>query len=914
MNTTLTTGSFVQAGYLRRLLEQVPVALVHVQTIRDSADQLIDLQISFINTQAATFLGSQTPDDLFGKRWSAVLTTDAGTLFYKQCAQVIADKGTIQYQQERTTDDLTSWFDITISPCDDGAILTIKKVSEQERQRNVDAQHQTKSLQSVIDNIQSSIHIIRPVFGPDGQILDFRFTAVNPALASYAGVKPADLVGSTLSEWFPGYREQGLFDLYRHVHLNGEEQRINLNYTKDGFDIWVDAKISKLENEILITHTDYTALKQAQLELERRADRLKFVTDSALTAIGLYSIIRDPDTGEIADLRYELINGRAEQMTRRKAEELIGRTMRQVFPGIEGTGIWAKYKHLAETGEPLRYHNHYNVDGYNLWYEVQGIRQDDLIVLSFLDITELKEAQQFNKKQAEDFRQILDNALTAISHFTAVRDEKGQIINFIYQSFNHTAEVITGYKAEQIIGNRMLDLFPGVQSSGVFDRWVKLVDQGEFGKAERFQDHYQFDGFDFWFDTQAVKWGDGFIQSYIDITPIKHAELKQQKQAELLNAVLDATLTAVACFESVRDEQGRIADFRFVLANQRMSETVGIPTDEIGGKLLCDVSTPLRNSDAFNQYVRVVETGEPASLERPFGDNWYYVSVVKFGDGLVISAIDITENHKYSEQIEAANAELTKSNENLQAFAYVASHDLQEPLRKIESFGDLLKNQYAEHLSEQGLDMINRMQSAAARMAVLIRDLLSYSRITTQKQPFEREDLNKVVADVLSDLETTIQEKQAQVNIAKLPVVLGDVSQLRQLFQNLFSNALKFVKTKGTDQSAAPLINVTCSQVAKRSLPPAVIRSLATADHSRVKESRQYYAIKIADNGIGFDQQYADRIFGAFQRLHGRQQYPGTGIGLAIVKKVAENHGGVVVAEGQLGEGASFTIYLPVPA
>ncbi|GAB3508619.1 hypothetical protein GCM10027341_44650 [Spirosoma knui] len=903
MNTTPITGASGQAEYLQRLLEEVPVALIHLESVRDQADQLIDLHVHYVNSRAVQFIGRLAAEEVRGKRWSAISASDLHTQLYRQSIQVITTGEPIQYQQESRIDDLLNWFDVTIAPYGDGALTTIRKIDEPTVAPERDQPWQPQRLQRVIDTLQSSVHIIRPVFDQDGQIVEFKFTAVNPALAEYAGVEPADLVGESLTDWFPGYREQGLFDLYRKVYVSGESQQLDLNYTQDGLNIWADVKVSRLDHELLITHTDYTALKQAQLQVQKWAYQLKFVTDSALTAIGLYSIIRDPVTNEVVDLRYELINGRAEQMTQRKAEELVGRTMRQVFPGIEGTGIWSKYKQLAETGEPLRYHNHYNVDGYDLWYEVQGIRKDDLIVLSFLDITDLKNAQEFTKKQAEEFSQILDNALTAISHFTAVRNDDGQIVDFIYQSFNHTSELFTGYKAEQIIGKRMLELFPGVRTSGVFDRWVELVEQA---KTERFQDSYQYDGFDFWFDTQAVKWGDGFIQSYIDITPIKQAELKQQKQAELLNAVLDATLTAVSCLETVRDAEKTILDFRFTLANQMTCEMLGMMAEELHGKLLSELNPQLPKIIAFEQYVQVVETGEPVTLEMPVDNRWYYVSIVKFGDGVLTSSFDITENHSYSQRIEAANAELLKSNENLQAFAYVASHDLQEPLRKIESFGELLRSQYAGSLSESGVDMINRMQLAASRMAVLIRDLLSYSRITTQQKVFQPEDLNQVIADVLGDLETAIEEKQARIDVPNLPTVLGDGSQLRQLFQNLFSNGLKFVKST----KAVPHIIVTCVPVAKRALPASVTRLLPGGDGFGY-QSRHYWVIKVADNGIGFNQEYADQIFGAFQRLHGRQQFPGTGIGLAIVKKVAENHGGTVVAEGQPDQGATFTIYLP---
>ncbi|CCH53770.1 Phytochrome-like protein cph1 [Fibrisoma limi BUZ 3] len=766
---------------------------------------------------------------------------------------------------------------------------------------------QTKYYQDLLAATAAPIIHLEPIRDSASRIVDFRYRYVNRAAAGLIdGLSPDALSGTTWADRVPESVLPEWLSQYSHVLTSGQTFRHEQVLRDNGKSRWIEVVVSPLGDGLLLTMQE---LRQAEPATQRQAERLKFVTDSALTAIALYSIVRDPVTNQVDDLRYELINGRAEQMTGRKAEDLVGRTMRQVFPGIEKSGIWVQYKRLAETGETLRFQNKYVYDGYDLWYEVQGVREEDFVVLSFLDITELKRAQEFNQQQAEEFRQVLDNALTAISHFTAVRDENGQIIDFMYQSFNRISEQITGLKADQVVGKRMLELFPGVRTSGVFDRWVQLV---ETGHTVRFQDYYQHDGFDFWFDTQAVKWGDGFIQSYIDISLIKQAELTQQKQAELLNAVLNATLTSVACYDAIRDERGQIRDFRFVLANQKTLNDLETTADELYGKLLLEVNPALRESSVFNEYVQVVETGQHWAQERPFRGRWYYVSAVKLGDGMAMSSVDITETYQYRQQIEAANVELRRSNENLEQFAYVASHDLQEPLRKITSFSDVLKQQYAAGLGEQGEDLINRMQLAAQRMSVLIRDLLGYSRLTTQKEPFRPVSLNQVIANVLNDLEVVIQDKQATIELVDLPVVLGNERQLQQLFQNLVSNALKFTRTDEQGVVIRPVIQFSCRQIAAADLSGAVANQLAPVDVTAAAKPRQYWAISLTDNGIGFEQQHAERIFGAFQRLHNRQYYPGTGIGLAIVRKVADNHNGVVSADSKPGQGATFTVYLPV--
>lgn len=253
---------------------------------------------------------------------------------------------------------------------------------------------------------------------------------------------------------------------------------------------------------------------------------------------------------------------------------------------------------------------------------------------------------------------------------------------------------------------------------------------------------------------------------------------------------------------------------------------------------------------------------------------------------------------KSNNALEISNNALNLSNENLQQFAYVASHDLQEPLRKIQQFGSLLKINYGNTLDEQGITWIERMELAAVRMSALIRDLLAYSRLTMPIEAFLEHPLNDIVAEVVSVLDVLIQEKKATVEIGDLGTVPGEAQQLAQVFQNLLTNALKFTKT-----DVPPIIQISRQTVSRADLPRPY-QPLNTYQH--------FCAIQVTDNGIGFDAHQAERIFGTFQRLHGRNQYPGTGIGLAIVKKVVENHRGYVMAQSQVGQGATFTVYLPV--
>ena len=232
--------------------------------------------------------------------------------------------------------------------------------------------------------------------------------------------------------------------------------------------------------------------------------------------------------------------------------------------------------------------------------------------------------------------------------------------------------------------------------------------------------------------------------------------------------------------------------------------------------------------------------------------------------------------------VQERTSALEKSNQNLSDFASIASHDLQEPLRKVNMFGDMLK-ELNQDLDEKSCDYINRMQSATFRMQSLINDLLEFSKLTTENSPFVKIDFNKIIEGTLSDLETRINESQGTINVDTLPGIEADPFQMHQLFQNLVSNALKYRK-----EDVDPVINISAQS-----------------------DGNSHVIIKIEDNGIGFDEKYKDKIFHLFQRLHGKNEYGGTGMGLAICKKIVEHHNGSITVNSTPGAGTTFQVSLP---
>jgi light-regulated signal transduction histidine kinase (bacteriophytochrome) len=251
---------------------------------------------------------------------------------------------------------------------------------------------------------------------------------------------------------------------------------------------------------------------------------------------------------------------------------------------------------------------------------------------------------------------------------------------------------------------------------------------------------------------------------------------------------------------------------------------------------------------------------------------------------------------KANEALKTFAARLERSNRELQEFASVASHDLQEPLRKVRAFGDLLQAEYATALDAEGRDYLERMQGAASRMQTLINDMLMLARLESEARPFVAIDLNRIARNVLADLEVQIARSGARVELGDLPIIEADPLQMRQLLQNVIGNALKFYRPQ-----ESPVVKIRSRSIA------GYLPGLAgnTAGH-------RYCQISVEDNGIGFDERYLDRIFAVFQRLHGRGEYEGTGIGLAICRRIVERHSGNITATSAPGQGATFIITLPV--
>jgi PAS domain S-box-containing protein len=307
---------------------------------------------------------------------------------------------------------------------------------------------------------------------------------------------------------------------------------------------------------------------------------------------------------------------------------------------------------------------------------------------------------------------------------------------------------------------------------------------------------------------------------------------------------------------------------------------VGTNLVDIVGELLLDPAA-LAEAMFEDEHDVVLPSGNTVRLH-------FSVAVVHEGEGALVGFVvqmqDVTERHRLEEERATLAEQLVRSNQELEEFASVASHDLQEPLRKIRAFSDRLVSRHAERLGDAAADLV-RIQDAAARMQVLIDDVLAYSRVDRHPVGFATVDLAEIMSTTIAEFQERLDSVGGSARLGKLPLIDGDAGELRQVFENLLSNAVKF----------------------RRPDEPLRIEVFEDDSLSNGGES----IVVFADNGIGFEEQYAEKVFAIFKRLHGRSEYPGTGIGLAICRKIVGRHGGTIRAIGTPGEGARFVIALP---
>ncbi len=495
-------------------------------------------------------------------------------------------------------------------------------------------------------------------------------------------------------------------------------------------------------------------------------------------------------------------------------------------------------------------------------------------------------------------RRVLDTSLDGIMAFKAIRSEiTKEIEDFELSLSNANASKLTGKTEKELIGKHLLEIFPLVKEDGVFEIYKEVV---LTGKPVQFEKLFRNNSTpDEWYNITAVRWEDGFVVTFTDITNQKRQRLTLEERGLLLREA-----EALANMGSWKwDETNQVmvwSDGLYKILDRHPESFV--PNWDSFFEQVYHEDKPA--VEKFLADIRNKKEGAAIEYRIKSNGTLKYVSLNSRSPSTAVSqfdilgtVVDITDRKMYETQLEQYTAELKRSNEDLEQFAYVASHDLQEPLRKIRAFGDRLINRYKSQLDGQGEDYIKRMQSASTRMQTLIEDLLAFSRVSRSNDVFQTLDVDQIISEIKDDLDIQIKIEGADFKLGKIPPITGEKTQIKRLFQNLINNAIKFHKP-----NEAPVVEVTGMKIT-----PLQIRR----EFGVMLPENSYVKISIKDNGIGFDERFTEKIFNIFQRLHGRTEYEGTGIGLAICRKIVVNHRGFITAKSREGVGSEFIVILP---
>ncbi|TVR76490.1 MAG: PAS domain-containing protein [Chitinophagaceae bacterium] len=629
-------------------------------------------------------------------------------------------------------------------------------------------------------------------------------------------------------------------------------------------------------------------LNNEAIEKEQTRKLLRGVLDSSSSGIIAF---RRSSKNEDDNYKLVLANETALQILALDEKIVMGMDFRDLMLSMN---LEKLHKQLSRVWISVDYEElEYEYSG--IWLTVNAVKKYNEIVITFTDITKRKIAEQAlleNKQKLEGvFNQSFQ--LMGIINLDGIIVELNQTgLDYFNLSYNEIHDKslwnLPCWTGEALNANKIQKAVHTALKGEVVRMEIPVIDRDGLERVLDFSIKPVTD------EKQEIVL---LILEARDITDLKLA-LDNIEKSESRYRVLAGTLPDLAVLMFNKDFIYKLMEGQALSRIFNKNEVIPI------NKPVKEAFDPYPIEEWFD-YHRQTLDGNSFQIEILLKDYFYkvYFIPLRNKEGEVYSGLivfyDITVIKKYQTELEYSIEELNRSNQELEQFAYVASHDLQEPLRKIRTFGERLSDKYSNSLDGGAKEYIDRMQNASSRMQVLIDDLLSFSRISRTKPEWEKVDLNVVMQDIISDLELNVEKSEAKVYVAKMPTLEGSISQFRQLFQNLISNAVKFRKDE-----EPPVIKIGASLLQ----PDDKVK---LKDHVIQITNNNYWHFTVSDNGIGFEMDYAEKIFTIFQRLHGRSQFEGTGIGLSVCKKIVEHHRGIIFAESKPGKGSVFHLILP---
>jgi PAS domain S-box-containing protein len=713
-----------------------------------------------------------------------------------------------------------------------------------------------------------------------GQII-----SMNPTAERILGTSPSDFIGSSSVERerycihedgspFPGEEHPAMVSL-----ATGKEVRnvVMGVYNLDQMEYrWIVINAVPLFQsnmakpyQVYTTFVDITERKRTEEALKKSEAKYRALFDSTTEALALQELIYGED-GAVLDYYFRDVNPTWERMFQKTKEEAVGRTAKQVFGVVEE--YWLEtFKKVIETGKPAvleqysaALDRYYNVNAWKVG--------DKICAIGVIDVTEIRQADKELRESEAKFRGLFENIQEEITLLRIVYDERGKPFDLLLSDANHAVQKAMGANSlSEIKGKSITELF----DHGTMIKSLAIVNQMiESGKPiiDEMRDDVRRRAY----LTTVIPFGRDYVfTTNMDITERKRAEDKIILSNRRLTQVLESIPESFYELDS---------NWNYIYVNKQLTGAIGKTPEDFIGKNIWEMFPKNLGTPLEKNFREVMEKREVRRFEMKgqYTDVWYLMSVFPTPEGISVLGSDITERYRAQRELAEKAVALSKSNSELQQFAYVASHDLQEPLRMVISYLTLLNKRYSDRFDADGQEYIRYAVDGGKRMKELIDDLLAYSRVDAGGKEFVPVEMNSLVSKTLLHLKVPIEESNATIVVDQLPIVNADESQITQVMQNLIANAIKF---RG---NARPEIHI-----------------MATVGPGE-------WVFSVKDNGIGMDMKYSEKIFQMFQRLHTKEEYPGTGVGLAIAKKIVERHGGRIWVESEEGRGATFSFTIPI--
>ena len=881
---------------LQTIFRQTPVAI--------SILNGMDFKYTMLNT-AAQHLINRTEEEVIGKPLKEVFPELEAQGFLKIFRQVLTSGERFLANEKAVTLDFQNngkperrYINFSVDPITntDGKVESIMiiamDVSEQveARVKIEESALRNSTLAAIVQSSEDAII---------SKSLDGIVTSWNPGAEKLFGFSADEIIGQPISKLIPPDRLYEEPEILRKIEQGKKVDHFQTKrLDKNGNLLHISLSISPIRNSegIIIGAAkiarNITSEKVAEEKLKESEERFRMLVDNMMQLAWTCD--------ELGNVTW--YNKRWLDYTGMSFDDMQGWDWSKVHHPEHIQRVIDSVKKSAVTGEPwedtfpLR-----GKDGKYRWFLSRAFpvrNQDGEIISWFGTNTDIEEQRNFAEKLEEKVKKrtrelskqkdFIETIVNSTPDLVAAYDTEARII-----AFNKACENALNIKREEVLGKIVTDAFPALKGSKSEKDLARAL-KGETIHNASYQSPVSNKYFENFISPLKDESGTiyGAVAIAHDITEVVKSTERIKQSEEKFNNLFHLSPLALSLLE--------FPSGTFIMVNEAFEELLGYSSDELIGRNSSELML-LDRKDREKIIAKLNETGSYKNIEAtlksktkneiPILASSQIIDIA--GKKYYLNAItDITDRKKAEREIEIKSDFLEKMNKELESFTYISSHDLQEPLRKIQTFAGRIIEKEKDKLSETGKDYLKRMSSAATRMQTLLKDLLAFSRLNTTERKFESTRLNTLIDEVASDFKEAMDDDKATLEVGKMCEIKIIPFQIRQLFQNLISNSLKFAKP---DQP--PHITIS-----SKTMPTPKSLSIA---------AKSVCHITYKDNGIGFEPQYSEKIFQVFQKLHGKDEFAGTGIGLAIVKKIVDIHHGHIHAESKLGMGASFHIYLP---